>query len=192
MSPKGTFMSETKDKIVSMADRLVRTKGFNAFSYKDIAAPLDIKNAAVHYHFPAKADLGVEVIDQEIEKFNHSTGKWKPLPENEQLGKLVEVFRKHNSQGNICLMGSLATDFETFSPAMQAKVQEMADGIVSWLTNCLEQGRKNKCIHFKGPAGARALIIMSNLQSSLLLSRVMGPAAFRSIADQLLEDLCQK
>lgn len=192
MSPKGTFMSATKDKIVSMADRLVRTKGFNAFSYKDIAAPLAIKNAAVHYHFPAKSDLGVEVIDQEIAQFNHSTGKWKQLPENEQLGKLVEVFRKHNKQGNICLMGSLSTDFETFSPAMQAKVQEMADGIVSWLTNCLEQGRKNKCIHFKGPAAARALIIMSNLQSSLLLSRVMGPAAFRSITDQLLEDLCQK
>lgn len=192
MTPKGIYMSETKDKIISMADRLVRTKGFNAFSYKDIAAPLDIKNAAVHYHFPAKSDLGVEVIDQEIEKFNSFTVKWKQLPENEQLAKLVDVFRKHNNQGNICLMGSLATDFETFSPAMQAKVQEMADGIVSWLTNCLEQGRKNKCIHFKGPAQARALIIMSNLQSSLLLSRVMGPAAFRSITDQLLEDLCQK
>ncbi|MBO9730898.1 MAG: TetR/AcrR family transcriptional regulator [Chitinophaga sp.] len=185
-------MSGTKEKIVSMADRLVRTKGFNAFSYKDIAAPLDIKNAAVHYHFPAKCDLGVEVIEQEIEKFREQTGKWKQLPENEQLARLVDVFRQHNSQGNICLMGSLATDFETFAPAMQTKVQEMADGIVTWLTQCLEQGRKNKCIHFKGAAHARALLIMSNLQSSLLLSRVMGPTAFRSIADQLMEDLCQK
>jgi len=185
-------MSETKGKIVAMADRLVRTKGFNAFSYKDIADPLNIRNAAVHYHFPAKTDLGVEVIEQEIEKFNSSTAKWKHLPEDEQLAKLVDVFRKHNGQGNICLMGSLATDFETFSPAMQTKVQEMADGIVSWLTNCLERGRKNKRLHFKGAADARALIIMSNLQSSLLLSRVMGPSAFRRIADQLMEDLCQK
>ncbi|MEC5144303.1 HTH tetR-type domain-containing protein [Chitinophaga sp. 180180018-2] len=175
-----------------MADRLVRTKGYNAFSYKDIADPLDIRNAAVHYHFPAKTDLGVEVIEQEMDKFSANTESWRKLPEEEQLGKLFEVFRKYCSEGNICLMGSLATDFETLAPSMQAKVQEMADKIVIWLTGCLEQGRKNKRLHFKGTAQARALIIMSNLQSSLLLSRVMGPAAFRQIAEQLMEDLCKK
>ena len=175
-----------------MADRLVRTKGFNAFSYRDISDPLEIKNAAVHYYFPAKTDLGVEVIDQEIVKFHRSTEKWKKLPENEQLARLFEVFRKYNREGNICLMGSLATDFETLAPPMQAKVQEMGNSILSWLTACLERGRKNKCLHFKGAAAARALIIMSNLQASLLLSRVMGPSAFQRIARQLLEDLCQK
>jgi AcrR family transcriptional regulator len=185
-------MSETKDKIVAMADHLVRTKGFNAFSYKDISDPLAIRNAAVHYHFPAKSDLGVEIIDQEIIQFRQQTEKWKQLPEDEQLARLINVFRKHNQNGNICLMGSLAPDFETLAPAMQEKVQEMGSAILSWLAACLEQGRKNRRLHFKGAADARALIIMSNLQSSLLLSRVMGPSAFRRIAAQLLEDLCQK
>ncbi|PSL43819.1 TetR family transcriptional regulator [Chitinophaga niastensis] len=173
-----------------MADRLVRTKGFNAFSYKDIAAPLDVKNAAIHYHFPAKSDLGIGVIDNEITKFAASTAKWKKLPEDEQLVKLFDVFRKHNHAGNICLMGSLATDYETLSPEMQQRVHQMGSSILQWLTNCLEQGRKNKRIHFKGTAEARALMIMSNLQSSLLLSRVLGPAAFKKIAAQLLADLC--
>ncbi|MEZ2443083.1 TetR/AcrR family transcriptional regulator [Chitinophaga sp. RCC_12] len=185
-------MSETKDKIVALADRLVRTKGFNAFSYKDISGPLEIKNAAVHYHFPAKADLGVEIVDQDIAKFIAQTNKWKSLPEEEQLVKLTEVFRRHSKEGNICLMGSLAPDFETLEPAMQAKVQEMASGILAWLTRCLEEGRKKKRIHFKGAANTRALIIISNLQASLLLSRVMGPSAFRHIAEQLLDDLRHK
>lgn len=192
MCRKRQIMSETKDKIVALADHLVRTKGFNAFSYKDISAPLEIKNAAIHYHFPAKTDLGVEVVDQEIAKFHMQTNRWKNLPENEQLKKLTEVFRRHSREGNICLMGSLAPDFVTLEPAMQAKVQEMAGDIVSWLTQCLEQGRKKKLIHFKGAANARALIIISNLQASLLLSRVMGPSAFRLIAEQLMDDLCHK
>lgn len=185
-------MSETKDKIVALADRLVRTKGFNAFSYKDISGPLEIKNAAVHYHFPAKADLGVEIVDQDITKFITQTTRWKNLPEEEQLVKLTEVFRRHSKEGRICLMGSLAPDFDTLEPAMQAKVQEMGSGILSWLTNCLEAGRKKKRIHFKGAANTRALIIISNLQASLLLSRVMGPSAFRDIAEQLMDDLCHK
>ncbi|WP_177192240.1 TetR/AcrR family transcriptional regulator [Chitinophaga arvensicola] len=185
-------MSETRDKIVAMADRLVRTQGFNAFSYKDIAAPLEIKNAAVHYHFPAKADLGIEVVEQEIEKFRSQTSRWKKLPEDEQVVKLTEVFRRHSQEGNICLMGSLAPDFRTLSPAMQAKVLEMANAIIDWLTQCLEQGRKQGRLHFKGTAHTRALIIISNLQASLLLSRVIGSSAIRDITEQLLADLRQK
>ncbi|MFY0255748.1 TetR/AcrR family transcriptional regulator [Chitinophaga sp. 30R24] len=185
-------MSETKDKIVFMADKLLRTRGYNAFSYKDIAGPLAIKNAAVHYHFPVKEDLGVAVIAQEIAGFKANTAKWKNLPEQEQLAQLFGVFERYCREGNICLMGSLAPDFETLAPAMQAKVQEMSDNILQWLTNCLEQGRKYKRLHFKGPAEIRALIVISNLQSSLLLSRVMGSTAFHRISTQLLEDLCQK
>src|SRR5262245_30222465 len=106
-------MSETKDKIVELADHLLRVKEFNAFSYKDISDPLSLKNAAIHYHFPAKADLGVGVIDHELNKFAGQTKRWQSLPEDEQLEKLIGVFRKHCQDKNICLMGSLASDFET-------------------------------------------------------------------------------
>ncbi|CAL1519641.1 TetR/AcrR family transcriptional regulator [Chitinophaga sp. MM2321] len=182
-------MSETKEKIVAMADQLIRVKGFNAFSYKDISDPLSVKNAAIHYHFPVKADLGISVIDKELEKFAAHTHRWKNLPEDEQLVKLFDVFRKHSQAHNICLMGSLAPDYGTLSPDMQQKVQEMATGILTWLTHCLEQGRRKKLLHFKGDAGDRALLVISNLQASLLLSRVLGGGICNRITKRLLEDL---
>lgn len=182
-------MSDTKDKIISLADKLIRVKGFNAFSYKDIADPLQVKNAAVHYHFPAKADLGIGVLDKEMQSFTANTEKWKKLPADEQLAKLFEVFRRHCRAGNVCLMGSLAPDYETLAPDMQEKVWQMAQDIVTWVTACLEQGRKDKRFHFKGDAGDRALMVISNLQSSLLMARVMGAAVFDKISHQLLEDL---
>ncbi|SKA41727.1 transcriptional regulator, TetR family [Chitinophaga eiseniae] len=182
-------MTLMKDKIVTLADKLIRVKGFNAFSYKDIADPLSVKNAAVHYHFPSKADLGMAVIGEEMQRFQHSVQQWQQLPEEEQLALLVDVFRKHCYAGNVCLMGSLAPDYETLTPQMQEKINEMAEAIVEWVTTCLEKGRKNKRFHFKGTAGDRALLVISNLQSSLLLARVMGPEAFDRIGRQLLEDL---
>ncbi|RBL91964.1 TetR/AcrR family transcriptional regulator [Chitinophaga flava] len=183
-------MSETKDKIVSLADKLIRVKGFNAFSYKDISDPLEMKNAAIHYHFPSKADLGIAVVDDEMERFSRNTTGWSKLPEDKQLANLFDVFRRHCHAGNVCLMGSLAPDYETLTPAMQTKIQAMADAIVEWVSHLLEQGRKNKRFHFKGTARDRALLVISNLQSSLLLSRVMGPETFDRISHQLLEDLC--
>ncbi len=70
-------MSDTRETIIALADQLIRTKGFNAFSYADISAPLDIKNAAIHYHFPNKADLGIAVIEQEIAKLNDCIQQWE-------------------------------------------------------------------------------------------------------------------
>lgn len=182
-------MSDTKEKIVALADQLVRTKGYNAFSYKDISEPLSIKNAAIHYHFPAKGDLGIGVIEREIKKFNTNTNKWKHLPEDEQLNHLFEVFNTSSKKGVICLMGSLTPDYDTLPEAMQEKVQEMGNGILNWLSNCLENGRSKHLLHFEGAAYDRALLVISNLQSSLLLSRVLGRKTFTRISNQLLKDL---
>ena len=46
----------TADRILDIAERLVQTRGFNRFSYADIAAELGITTASVHYHFPARAN----------------------------------------------------------------------------------------------------------------------------------------
>ncbi|HEU4554463.1 MAG TPA: TetR/AcrR family transcriptional regulator, partial [Chitinophaga sp.] len=70
----------TREKIIELADHLIRTKGFNAFSYADISAPLAIKNAAVHYHFPTKADLGISVIERELQGMALQQRKWDKLP----------------------------------------------------------------------------------------------------------------
>ena len=55
-------MRDTKTDILDLAEKLIRTHGYNGFSYKDISTALNIKNAAVHYHYPAKADVGVAVL----------------------------------------------------------------------------------------------------------------------------------
>ena len=48
-------MSITREKILELGENLIRTKGYNAFSYQDISSKLGIKNAAVHYYFPTKS-----------------------------------------------------------------------------------------------------------------------------------------
>jgi|GEM_PF-6700355 len=87
-------MSNTREKIIELADQLIRTKGFNAFSYADISAPLDIKNAAVHYHFPNKADLGIAVIEQEIARLNDGIHQWKKLSPDARLKKMIAIFQQ--------------------------------------------------------------------------------------------------
>ena len=55
-------MNDTRSEIIRLGSELIRSIGYNSFSYADISKALNIKNAAIHYYFPSKSDLGVEII----------------------------------------------------------------------------------------------------------------------------------
>src|SRR5208282_4598313 len=48
--------------ILNVAERLAQTRGYNGFSYADIAEELGVTKASLHYHFPSKAELGRALI----------------------------------------------------------------------------------------------------------------------------------
>jgi hypothetical protein len=57
------------------------------------------------------------------------------------------------------------------------------------MTQCLEKGRAQQRLHFEGEAYDRALMVLSNLLSSLLFSRVLGGSTFQRMSKQLTKDL---
>jgi len=48
--------------MLEVAQRLIQVRGFNGFSYADIAGELGITKASLHYHFRSKAELGLALI----------------------------------------------------------------------------------------------------------------------------------
>src|SRR6201987_6515356 len=61
--------SETAEQILELAEMLIQTRGYSAFSYQDIADSLGIRKASIHYHFPSKTDLGIAVVDRYVARF---------------------------------------------------------------------------------------------------------------------------
>jgi TetR/AcrR family transcriptional repressor of nem operon len=59
----------TAARILDVAEQLVQVRGFNGFSYADVAAELGITKAALHYHFAGKADLGEALIARYASRF---------------------------------------------------------------------------------------------------------------------------
>src|SRR3954454_13200298 len=64
-----TETSDTATRILDIGEGLVQVRGFNGFSYADVAAELDMTKAALHYHFPGKAELGGALIERYTERF---------------------------------------------------------------------------------------------------------------------------
>src|SRR5688500_19860163 len=61
--------ADTSERILDSAERLVQTRGFNGFSYADVAAELGVTKASLHYHFPGKAELGEALIGRYATRF---------------------------------------------------------------------------------------------------------------------------
>src|SRR6185437_9406107 len=59
----------THTRILDVAERLVQRRGFNGFSYADIAAEVGITKASLHYHFATKAELGATLVVRYTETF---------------------------------------------------------------------------------------------------------------------------
>ncbi len=54
-------MTGTRTKILDLAESLTQRKGFNGFSYSDIAGAIGVKTASIHDHFKRKNDLAAEL-----------------------------------------------------------------------------------------------------------------------------------
>ena len=182
-------MTGTRDDIILLADSLIRIKGYNGFSYRDISAEMEVRNATIHHYFPTKSELGVAVIDRELQKILLNKELYKYLPGDEQLKKVVEIFYRTREKGQICLMGALTSDYCVLPTAMQAGLRRLSESLLEWVAACLEKARTEQRLDFQGESTDRALLFLSAMLSALLFSRVLLEDVFDRMADQLLNDM---
>jgi AcrR family transcriptional regulator len=179
-------MKVTRDEILSRADSLIREVGYNNFSYTDISVPLKIKNASIHYHFPSKSDLGVEVIKRATDKFIADSAGWRNLSYRQQLSKIVESYTQKQRARCVCLVGALSPGYDTLSAEMQQELKNMVTLLLDKLTEVLTKGKKNGEFDFAESPKAKACLIQSSLIASLLLDRVLQNEVFETIQKGVL------
>ena len=54
--------TDTKTALLNSAERAARSKGFDGFSYADLAKEVGIRKASIHYHFPTKDALTISLM----------------------------------------------------------------------------------------------------------------------------------
>ena len=183
---------ETSERILELAERLVQTRGYNGFSYADIATSLGVTKASLHYHFPAKAALGKELIGRYERHLLAALAAidTKVKSPREKLRRYAGIYAEVLRDGRMCLCGMLAADYDTLPDPMRNAVIRFFDDNEAWLTGVLEQGRDDGTVRLSGSANEAAQALVSGLEGALLIARPYGDAArFQSAATQLLTSL---
>lgn len=169
-------MTDTKSEIIKIATSLILEKGYNAFSYADIAKMLHIKNAAIHYHFPTKEDLGVAVMQTQQDRLRELIQKLKnkKASEVEQIQTLFNIYTGLLEHKQICALGSMGSDIQTLSAQIQIEVKKDYDQVTDWLMEILTKGKEKGVFKFEGEPILQANIIINNLIAGVIVARFNG------------------
>jgi TetR/AcrR family transcriptional regulator, transcriptional repressor for nem operon len=184
--------ADTAQRILDVAERLVQTRGYNGFSYADIAAVLKLTKASLHYHYPSKAELGERLIERYEHAFldalaaiDADTGDAR-----ERLRRYAAIYESVLRANRMCLCGMLASDYSTLPKPMKDRLRHYFDANERWLVAVLEAGRAAGTLRFTGGAEALARTIVGSLEGAMMLARSYGdPERFCVAADRLLAEL---
>jgi TetR/AcrR family transcriptional regulator, transcriptional repressor for nem operon len=163
-----------REQVLDHAQNLIQQRGYNGFSYRDLAALVGIKTSSIHYYFPTKENLVLEAVN------TYSSGMLaemyaidSSLPADKQLERYARLFGKLQGEGDcICLCGMLAAEFGALPEPVSVAVREFFNANEVWLTKVLAQGAQEGSLSFNGPPEHAARTLYAAFQGSVLASRL--------------------
>ena len=172
--------SETAEQILDLAETLIQTRSYSAFSYQDISDALGIRKASIHYHFASKAALGAAVVDRYVARFGAALAAMGRDPAKSSMAMLDFYCEPYlhfaRTADRVCLCGALAGEMMTLPPEMRARVDRFFKSHQEWLAGILERGVKRGEFTLQAPAAKTARLILGALQGGLLVARTTGDA----------------
>jgi TetR/AcrR family transcriptional repressor of nem operon len=165
----------TRQALLDAAESLTRTRGFNAFSFRDLAEQIGVRTASIHYHFPTKADLGREVMREYRVRFEAGLDEIRETNARPmaQVGAMFRAFEASLRRGGVCLCCPLAAEFGTLPEPVQDEVRLFYTRVEAWLAGTLDRGRRDGSFAFKGAPLSVARSILAALQGAMIASVAM-------------------
>lgn len=167
------------DKILAAAEARLRSDGYGAVSFRDLANDVGIKSASVHYHFARKEDLGVAVVVAYTSKvFEALASIGLDATPKDRLSGYIGVFRHALTQENaICLCAMLGAEAKGLPLQVAEAVKAFFIANIDWLDEALaEADRKPSPVE-----------IIAALEGAMLLANTMNDiGVFEEVASGLL------
>jgi TetR/AcrR family transcriptional repressor of nem operon len=146
--------------------------GFNGFSYLDLAAAIGVKNSSIHYHFKAKADLALALVERLRASHLESLSSMEAQISNpeERVAALAEHFKGYVTNGKICMCGMMAAELSSVSENVRDSLTLYFNELRAWLASQFRQmGRAHP--------EQQALQFLCVLEGAVLIARLQNDPA---------------
>ncbi|MNS72679.1 putative DNA-binding transcriptional regulator [compost metagenome] len=177
-----------REQLLEHASVLIRRRGYNGFSYRDLAELVGVKTSSIHYYFPSKDDLVLEVVRCYRETATARIGAIDTtLPLAEQARRYIEPLRGGADNGQVCLVGMLSAEVMMLPPAIGALLQDHFRMHEAWIAELLRRAEAERGQPYPVPPPAFAKVLYGAIQNGIITARMSGSSdRLDAAADMLL------
>ena len=181
-------MTDTRTKILDVAEELIQSVGVNAMSYQHISDAVGIRKASIHHHFPRKEDL----VDALLHRCQTSYGEhYTTIVEGDEsaptkLKQLAGVFEDGLTRQKLCLVGSISTDRNTLQDSSCRILESNITHTVEIFSRVFQQGREEGSLAFCGTDKDAAYAFLSFLIGTQIVARAQGGQALFAKATEVV------
>jgi TetR/AcrR family transcriptional repressor of nem operon len=171
--------SPVKAQILEVATRLMAVRGFHRTSLDEVLRESGAGKGNFYHYFRSKEDLGYEILDRLLERFEARTlapifgdearDPWSQI--EAFLDEILATQRARNCMGG-CPMGNLATEL---ADAHEGFRQRLADGFERWrqcLAAALGRARAQGTLAPDVDGEAVARFLVAGIEGAILLTKV--------------------
>lgn len=164
----------TAEKIMDIAQEMVQTRGYNAFSYRDISERIGIKTASIHYYYPSKADLAKAMLERirgmfevALQNIDAQGGDART-----RLAKFAGIFvETYGDEGRLCPFCMIATSQNTIPEHVLDEVRAFWSRGEQWVQQLLVEGKSSGEFEFSAPEQVIARTLVSSLEGTMVVAR---------------------
>jgi len=169
----------TKVALLKVAENQMRSRGYSAFSYADLAATIGIRKASIHHHFPTKECLGQELIKDSINRFETTMRSIEDADRDPmmRLRAFSRLFLISANEGLLPLCGALAAEMAALPLSLQVLTRLFFETQLDWLQRTISEAAIQKGWLLAKPAQAYAFMLLSTLEGASLIDWTLGRSA---------------
>lgn len=177
--------ARTRQQIIEAADRLFYERGFEATSFTDIAAAVQLSRGNFYYHFRTKDEILQAVIDERLANTEKMLDDWteKQPQALERIRSFIHILLMNRTkiERHGCPVGTLCSELAKLDHLAQTQANQLMHLFRDWLA------RQFTALGRKADAEALAMHLLMRSQGVATLA-----TAFRdkSFIHREVDDMC--
>lgn len=182
---------DTRTALLDVAERTVRARGHDGFSYADLSKAVGIRKASIHHHFPTKAGLLHVLMDRyrstmiahyEAIDANHTDAV-------DRLRAFIDLYRQALDGGErLCLCVALSIGRDGLDSAVHEEITAFRLATLDWLEAAFENGKHDGTLLSRHPSKSNAAACLATLEGAQLAARAARDVKFFDDATAVLRD----
>lgn len=175
-----TKLNDTAHQILDAAEKFTQTRGFNAFSYKDLQAEVGVKTSSIHYYFPTKQHLAsfmaARYTDRFLKALQEIDARYKSS--SERLTAIGQIFVDVAHSDKLCLCGMLTSDLLSLPDDARGELLKFFQDTEVWLAKTIRRGIVDREFRQNIQPEQAAAHLVATLEGAMMISRTRKEAEY--------------